>query len=101
VELTLRNHSPEQDAAIRSLVASACTTPRSCADIHRGLGDRFAGAAEWHAAFDHYQRAIQELPEPALYRAAARAAEALDRPQQAAALSARAQALEGSASGKP
>jgi O-antigen ligase len=93
IDVALANRSPDLDDTLRSVVASACTNPTNCAGIHRALGDRFAGSGEWEAAFDHYQRALQEEPSAETYRAAAAVAERLGRPVQAATFRRRAESL--------
>jgi tetratricopeptide (TPR) repeat protein/O-antigen ligase len=95
VELALANDRSDLDATLRSLVASACTSASSCASVHQSLAEIFAAHVEWAAALDHYQRALQEAPSPALFRAAAGAADKLGRPMQAAAFRRRAEAAQG------
>jgi O-antigen ligase/tetratricopeptide (TPR) repeat protein len=93
IDIALANRSPDLEATVHAVVASACTSRESCAGIHRALADRFAGNGEWNAALEHYQQALREAPTAELYKAAAGAAERLGRPVQAAALRRRAEGL--------
>lgn len=77
VAQALVNDSPRLPTAVKSLIALACGNRERCGESHLKLGNRFAGAGQWHVALAHYRHATTETPSTQTWQALARAAERL------------------------
>jgi Flp pilus assembly protein TadD len=77
VAQALANDSPRLNAAVKGLVATACSNRERCGQTHLHLGNQFANAGQLHIALSHYRHAAEETPSAEVWHTLAVAAERL------------------------
>ncbi len=87
VAQALANDSPRLSAAVKGLVATACSNRERCGQTHLHLGHKFANAGQLHIALSHYRHAAEEIPSAEVWHTLAMTAERLG--QEAVAADAR------------